>query len=170
LAADKLNLKLQCVLLGSAAALLSPFAARSPLDIPIEKIAAEPAGKAVLDANLPQLTGHASYDSFKSMTLRQLQPLSQGQITDEALTNTEVELRDRRYDAPSPPPVDPSAFRIGFGVGATGASLVRPDGYIAWRSIEIPTDPLQALVDALRQVSFAKRELQLGPRTKVVEA
>jgi hypothetical protein len=42
-----------------------------------------------------------------------------------------------------------------FGLGADGASLVRPDGYIAWRSIARVDDPRAALRDAFAQASFA---------------
>jgi putative polyketide hydroxylase len=41
-----------------------------------------------------------------------------------------------------------------FGLGSTGASLVRPDGYVAWRSLELPADPALELGRALRQVAF----------------
>jgi putative polyketide hydroxylase len=52
-------------------------------------------------------------------------------------------------------PLEPDAFRTCYGVGADGATLVRPDGYIAWRSPAAPADPTLALTDALRQVAFA---------------
>lgn len=60
-------------------------AAKYTVDTPIEAIAADPAGKAILDENMPGLTTHAMYDQFKSMSLKQLQPMSQGKITDEGL-------------------------------------------------------------------------------------
>ena len=47
---------------------------------------------------------------------------------------------------------DDDGLRAAFGIQASGASLVRPDGYVAWRSIEVPADPDGALEDALRQV------------------
>lgn len=53
-------------------------------------------------------------------------------------------------------PDDPEAFRTAFGLGATGASLVRPDGYVAWRSTEMPKDPAGALTDSLGRVASAK--------------
>ena len=52
-------------------------------------------------------------------------------------------------------PDDEAAFRAAFGLGAGGASLVRPDGYIAWRALERPANPAQTLADALAQVSSA---------------
>jgi hypothetical protein len=51
---------------------------------------------------------------------------------------------------------DPQILRAAFGLGEGGASLVRPDGYVAWRSIALPQDPSRALADALRRVSSAK--------------
>jgi putative polyketide hydroxylase len=52
-------------------------------------------------------------------------------------------------------PLDQAAFRLAFGLRDTGASLIRPDGFIAWRSAELPADPVHALTDALRTVSSA---------------
>ena len=46
-------------------------------------------------------------------------------------------------------------FRRAFGLGRTGASLVRPDGYIAWRSADLPIDPSETLADALAITSCA---------------
>ncbi|WP_437317517.1 hypothetical protein [Sorangium sp. So ce385] len=54
-------------------------------------------------------------------------------------------------------PVEERALRKAFGLGAGGASLVRPDGHVAWRSIDLPADPRGALADALAQVSSAAR-------------
>jgi hypothetical protein len=154
-AVEKLNLELECVVVGAVA--ISTPVAHLPLDAPIAMIAADPAGKAVLDAHLPQVTGHAHYETFKSMSLRQLQPLSQGQITDEALAKTESELATVRYHATPSDPLDPDAFRTAFGIGPSGASLVRPDGYVAWRSAELPRDAAGALVDALSKVASSVR-------------
>lgn len=53
-------------------------------------------------------------------------------------------------------PVEPGQFRTAYGVGLTGATLVRPDGYIAWRAIEAPADPAQALTGTLERVSFPR--------------
>jgi putative polyketide hydroxylase len=51
----------------------------------------------------------------------------------------------------------PHAFESAFGVGSLGASLVRPDGYIAWRTREMPPNPSQTLIETLAQVSSAAR-------------
>ncbi|KAJ9295825.1 hypothetical protein DTO271G3_5848 [Paecilomyces variotii] len=53
-------------------------------------------------------------------------------------------------------PEDLTAFRDAFGISARGASLVRPDGYVAWRTFDIPSDPLAVLENSLRQAPFGK--------------
>jgi hypothetical protein len=50
---------------------------------------------------------------------------------------------------------DDANFRRAFGLGRTGASLVRPDGYIAWRSADLPLDPSETLADVLAVTSCA---------------
>lgn len=67
-------------------------AARFTLDTPIEQIAADPNGKAALDAALPGITTHEYYDMFKGMSLKQLQPMSDGKITAETLARAEAAL------------------------------------------------------------------------------
>lgn len=52
-------------------------------------------------------------------------------------------------------PIDPLAFQTSYGVKADGATLVRPDGYVAWRAVTTPAYPAVALTDALRRVSSA---------------
>jgi putative polyketide hydroxylase len=59
-------------------------------------------------------------------------------------------------------PSDPGAFRTALGLGTAGASLVRPDGYVAWRSVDLPADPLQALTEALARVA-SMTNLSGGP-------
>jgi hypothetical protein len=62
------------------------------LNTPIEAICATPAGKAVLDRDLPGLTGRPEFDMFKAMTLKQLQPMSKGHITDAVLAKVAGDL------------------------------------------------------------------------------
>jgi 2-polyprenyl-6-methoxyphenol hydroxylase-like FAD-dependent oxidoreductase len=50
-------------------------------------------------------------------------------------------------------PSSAEAFRAAFGIGPAGASLVRPDGYIAWRSTDLPADAVQTLIVALGSVA-----------------
>jgi len=48
---------------------------------------------------------------------------------------------------------DPAgAWSEAYGVGDDGAVLVRPDGYVAWRSAHAPADPARALATALHIV------------------
>ena len=67
-------------------------AAKFTLDTPIEAIAADPAGKAVLDADFPGMLTHPAYEEFKGMSLAAVQPMSQGAITEEALAKAKVDL------------------------------------------------------------------------------
>ena len=55
-------------------------------------------------------------------------------------------------------PTDPEAFQKSFGVGQGGASLIRPDGYVAWRSGGPPAEPLRTLTEVLGRVSSAVRQ------------
>lgn len=68
------------------------MAGKFSLDTPIETIVADATGKAAIDANMPGMTAHPAFDQFKSMSLKQLQPLAQGQITDEQLAKVAVAL------------------------------------------------------------------------------
>ncbi len=66
--------------------------AKFTLDTPIEQLVADPKAKAVLDADLPGTTTHAMYDMFKSMSLNQVAPMSQGKITPERLAKVQADL------------------------------------------------------------------------------
>lgn len=67
-------------------------AALSAENTPISDIAASPEGKAALDKNLPGLTSHEAYDQFKGMSLKQVQPMSQGAITDDQIKALQADL------------------------------------------------------------------------------
>lgn len=56
-------------------------AAKLTVDTPIEQLIANEKAKAVLDARIPGLTSHPMLDQFKAMSLKQLQPMSGGQLT-----------------------------------------------------------------------------------------
>ncbi len=66
--------------------------AKFNLDTPIEQIVADPKAKAVLDADAPGMSNHPSYEMFKMMSLRQVQPYSQGKLTDELLAKLGTDL------------------------------------------------------------------------------
>ncbi|MES2057501.1 MAG: hypothetical protein V4564_16320 [Pseudomonadota bacterium] len=76
----------------AAPAAAAAAATKFNLDTPIETIAADPAGKAVLDADLPGMTAHPMYESFKGMSLNQVQPMSGGAIPAEALVKVGTDL------------------------------------------------------------------------------
>ncbi len=57
---------------------------------------------------------------------------------------------DEFVDQPADPAVAP--FWTAYGIGPSGASLVRPDGYVAWRSQSYAADAAERLTAALRQV------------------
>jgi 2-polyprenyl-6-methoxyphenol hydroxylase-like FAD-dependent oxidoreductase len=48
--------------------------------------------------------------------------------------------------------IDDAGFGEAFGLDASGAALVRPDGFIAWRAKALPADPADALKRALNAV------------------
>ena len=87
---------LACLVPGAAFAQTAPAqtapAAKFNLDTPIETMAADEKAKAVLMADLPELLGHPMYEQFKGMSLRQLQPMSQGALTDELMKKVETNL------------------------------------------------------------------------------
>jgi hypothetical protein len=67
-------------------------AAKFTVDTPIETLAADPTARIALDANFPGMTTHAMYDQFKSMSLKQLQPMAADQITDAAIAKLATDL------------------------------------------------------------------------------
>ncbi len=59
---------------------------------PIADLAAKPETKAILDKDIPGLTAHPAFEQFKGMTLKDLQPMSQGQLTDEQIAAVKADL------------------------------------------------------------------------------
>lgn len=49
---------------------------------------------------------------------------------------------------------DREVFRNALGLSDKGASLIRPDGYIAWRITDMPPEPVGVLNAVLAQVAF----------------
>ena len=78
------------------AAPVAPAAPAAPaavnLDTPIEVLIANEKTKAVLDARIPGLTSHPMLDQFKVMSLKQLQPMSGGQLTDAQMEAVAADL------------------------------------------------------------------------------
>ena len=71
-----------------AAAVATAFS----IDSPIEQLVANPAAKAVLEADFPGVTTHPSYEQFKAMSLKQLAPYSNGIITDDKLAKATADF------------------------------------------------------------------------------
>jgi hypothetical protein len=67
-------------------------AATLTVDAPIEALAADAKGKAILDAEFPGITAHPMYDSFKAMSLKQVAPMSNGVVTDEKIAKVAAGL------------------------------------------------------------------------------
>lgn len=67
-------------------------AAKFSLDTPIEALIADEKAKAVLDADIPGLSSHPALDQFKAMSLKAVQPFSNGALTDEMLKKVETDL------------------------------------------------------------------------------
>jgi 2-polyprenyl-6-methoxyphenol hydroxylase-like FAD-dependent oxidoreductase len=53
--------------------------------------------------------------------------------------------------------VNGESYQTALGLQQGGASLIRPDGYIAWRSLDWPEDAQRTLRDALRAVAATTR-------------
>jgi hypothetical protein len=82
-------------LLGLTMMVAAPaFAADAPSvdKTPIADLAAKPETKAILDKDVPGLTAHPAFEQFKGMTLKDLQPLSQGQLTDAQIAAVQADL------------------------------------------------------------------------------
>lgn len=66
--------------------------AKFTIDTPIEQLVANDEARAVLEKHLPGIDQHPAYGQFKTMSLKALQPFSQGAITPEALEKIAVDL------------------------------------------------------------------------------
>ena len=75
-----------------APAAAATAAAKFNLDTPVQDLVADPKAKAVLDADLPGLSTHESYEMFKGMSLKQLSSYAADKLTPEVLAKTEKEL------------------------------------------------------------------------------
>jgi putative polyketide hydroxylase len=58
---------------------------------------------------------------------------------------------------------DPEKICAAYGFNHDGASLIRPDGYIAWRSTGLPFHAARVLTNALAQVSVSGRQVPTPP-------
>jgi hypothetical protein len=62
------------------------------LDTPVERIAADPRGAAVLNKDVPGLLSDPNYPMFKGMNLKTLASLSSGRLDDQTLAETKADL------------------------------------------------------------------------------
>lgn len=71
-------------------------AAAFTIETPIETLMADERAKAVLAANFAgqDLSQHPAYEQFKALSLKALQPFSQGLITEEMLAKIAAELAE----------------------------------------------------------------------------
>ncbi len=76
----------------AAAPATAAAAAKFNLDTPVQDLVADPKAKAVLDADLPGLSTHESYEMFKGMSLKQLSSYAADKLTPEILAKTEKNL------------------------------------------------------------------------------
>lgn len=64
------------------------------LDTPLQDIVADEKGKAVIEKHFPGMIALPEYEMFKAISLAQLQPYSNGKITDEMLAATAKDLAE----------------------------------------------------------------------------
>ena len=62
------------------------------LDTPIQQLLADPRARAVLDADLPGMSADSNLAKFQLMSLRQLQPMTGGQMSNALLAKTGADL------------------------------------------------------------------------------
>ena len=77
-----------------------PAKAPYTIDTPIAALVENWRSKAVLDRNLPGLTVDRNFAKFRALSLRALQPVSGGRLTDALLEKTAKDLAE----IPSPTP------------------------------------------------------------------
>jgi hypothetical protein len=68
--------------------------AKYNLDTPLQDIVADEKGKAVIEKHFPGMIALPEYEMFKAISLTQLQPYSNGKITDEMLAATAKDLAE----------------------------------------------------------------------------
>lgn len=68
--------------------------AKYNLDTPLQDIVADEKGKAVIEKHYPGMIALPEYEMFKAISLTQLQPYSNGKITDEMLAATAKDLAE----------------------------------------------------------------------------
>jgi putative polyketide hydroxylase len=75
-----------------------------------------------------------------------------------------TQLRCILIDGPVQDAATAGEFCEAFGIGPAGASLIRPDGFVAWRATDMPPDPGGALAAPLAAVAFARADMPRSPK------
>lgn len=71
----------------------TPGAPAYDRNTPVEKIAADPAAAAILNRDLPGLLSDSQYSLFKSMSLKQLQAASGGDLSEQDVDKAIADLQ-----------------------------------------------------------------------------
>lgn len=61
-------------------------------NLPIEALMADVSAAVVVEKHMPGISQHPAYGQFKAMSFRQVQPFSQGMVTDEMLAKLDADL------------------------------------------------------------------------------
>lgn len=81
---------------GQATAMVNPAPPKAvssfTIDTPVDRIAANPNGKAVLDRDVPGLMASKEYPLFDDMSLSQIAIMSGGKISKDKLTLVQTDL------------------------------------------------------------------------------
>ncbi|WP_198153926.1 FAD-dependent monooxygenase [Catenuloplanes japonicus] len=115
-------------------------------DTPIEEIFADVRGAHVMDEVVPEMRTHPQWNRFRRMTLTALRPMAKKELSPDRFARIVAAFAPTRRD---------EGITKAFGITASGASLVRPDGYVAWRATTLPADPAGALTSAFSHVAAA---------------
>ena len=66
------------------------------IDTPIEVLMADDGAREIVLAEIPGLDEHPAYGQFKALSLKAVQPFSQGMITDEMLATIAAALAEQQ--------------------------------------------------------------------------
>jgi putative polyketide hydroxylase len=90
--------------------------------------------RAIAQLRQEQISARADYKAYMKSRSGAVVP------DDAAIELAALPVRRRVQIGVDARPLEPQLFRIAYGLDPTEATLVRPDGYIAWRAIEAPAD------------------------------
>jgi len=71
----------------------APAAARPTIASPIKALLANPQTKPVLEKHLPGISAHPALPQFQDLTLAQVAPMSEGEVTDEIIARIDADLQ-----------------------------------------------------------------------------